>query len=40
VIELIELLEDERRRVKCESCGHEWLRGEARVVYKTLSHIL
>lgn len=34
-LDLVEVLEDERRRVKCESCGHEWLRGEARVVYKT-----
>ena len=29
-LDLIEVLEDERRRVKCESCGHEWLRGEAK----------
>jgi hypothetical protein len=34
-LNLVEVLEDERRRLKCESCGHEWLRGEARVVYKT-----
>ena len=27
-LDLVELLEDERRRVKCQSCGHEWLRGE------------
>ena len=30
-IDLIEVLEDERRRVKCESCGHDWLRGEAKL---------
>jgi hypothetical protein len=38
-LDLVEVLEDERRRVKCESCGHEWLRGEARVVYKTTASI-
>lgn len=38
-IGLIEVLEDERRSVKCESCGHQWLRGEARVVYKTTTTI-
>lgn len=36
---LVEVLEDERRRLKCESCGHEWLRGVARVVYKTTASI-
>lgn len=34
-LDLVKVLEDERRRVKCETCRHEWLRGEARVVYKT-----
>lgn len=29
-LQLVEVLDDERRRIKCESCGHEWLRGEAR----------
>ena len=38
-IDLIEVLDDERRRVKCVSCGHEWLRGEARRVYKTTTTI-
>src|SRR5688572_6024140 len=38
-IELIEVLEDERRSVECESCGHGWLRGEARRVFKTTSSI-
>jgi hypothetical protein len=38
-LDLVEVLEDERRRLKCESCGHEWLRGEARVVYKTTASI-
>ncbi len=28
-IGLVEVLEDQRRRVKCEACGHEWLRGQA-----------
>jgi hypothetical protein len=27
---LVEVLEDERRRLKCEVCGHEWLRGDAK----------
>ncbi len=38
-LDLVERLEDERRRLKCESCGHEWLRGEARAVYKTTTSI-
>jgi hypothetical protein len=38
-LDLIEVLEDGRRRVKCESCGHEWLRGHARVVYKSMTSI-
>lgn len=38
-LDLVEVLEDERRRLKCESCGHEWLRGEARVIYKTTRSI-
>jgi hypothetical protein len=38
-IDLKEVLEDERRRIRCESCGHEWLRGEARVVYKSTTSI-
>lgn len=38
-LDLVEVLEDERRRLKCEDCGHEWLRGEARVVYKTTTSI-
>ena len=28
-LDLVEVLEDERRLVKCEACGHEWLRGDA-----------
>lgn len=28
-LDLLEVLEDERRRLKCEACDHEWLRGEA-----------
>lgn len=38
-LDLIEVLDDERRRVKCEACGNEWLRGDARVVYKTTTSI-
>ena len=38
-LDLVEMLEDERRRLKCETCGHEWVRGEARVVYKTTTSI-
>jgi hypothetical protein len=29
-IDLVGVLQDERRRVKCEACEHEWLRGEAK----------
>jgi transposase-like protein len=29
-LDLVEVLEGERRRVKCEKCGFEWLRGEAK----------
>jgi hypothetical protein len=29
-LELVEVLEDERRKIRCASCGHEWLRGEAK----------
>jgi hypothetical protein len=38
-LDLVEVLDDERRRLKCDDCGHEWLRGEARVVYKTSTSI-
>ena len=38
-LDLVEVLKDERRRLKCEDCGNEWLRGEARVVYKTTRSI-
>jgi hypothetical protein len=34
-LELVEVLEDERRRLRCLSCAHEWLRGEPKRVYKT-----
>ena len=27
---LVEVLEDERRRIGCELCGHQWLQGEAK----------
>lgn len=28
-LELVQELDDGRREVRCESCGHQWLRGEA-----------
>ena len=38
-LELVEELDDGRRRLRCSSCGHEWLRGEARRVYRTATTI-
>jgi hypothetical protein len=33
-IDLVESLDDGRKRVQCLSCGHEWLRGERKRVYR------
>jgi hypothetical protein len=38
-LDLVEVLPDERRRIRCSACSHEWLRGEAKRVYKTTSTI-
>lgn len=32
-------LDDGRREVKCDSCGHQWVRGEAKAVYKTINTV-
>jgi hypothetical protein len=34
-LDLVEVLDDGRRRIRCGSCGNEWLRGEAVRVYRT-----
>jgi len=34
-IDLVEISKDGRRHLRCVSCGHDWLRGEAQRVYKT-----
>lgn len=31
-----EQLDDGRRQITCDSCGERWLRGEARVVYRSV----
>ena len=31
-LELVEIIEDQRRRIRCESCGHVWVRGEPKAV--------
>lgn len=38
-LDLLEVLPDERRRIKCESCGNVWLRGQAKRVYRTITTI-
>ncbi len=35
-LDLIEDLEDGRKHIRCTACGHDWLRGEERRVYKTV----
>lgn len=32
-LDLAEKLENGQRRIKCESCGHDWLKGEPRITY-------
>ncbi len=34
-LDLVEDLDDGRKRVRCNSCHHEWIRGEAKRVFKT-----
>ena len=34
-LELVEELDDGRRRLRCSACGHLWDRGEPKRVYKT-----
>lgn len=34
-----EQLDDGRRRITCGSCGEAWLRGEARVVYRSVDSV-
>ena len=31
-LELDEILEDQRRQIRCESCGHVWIRGESKPI--------
>jgi hypothetical protein len=38
-LDLVEVLPDERRRIRCSACGNEWLRGDPKRVYKTTSTI-
>jgi hypothetical protein len=38
-LDLVEVLPDERRRIACSVCGHEWLRGEAKRVYRSTTTI-
>jgi hypothetical protein len=38
-LDLVEVLRDERRRIACSVCGHEWLRGEAKRVYRSTTTI-
>jgi Zn ribbon nucleic-acid-binding protein len=35
-LDLIEDLADGRKHIRCPACGHDWLRGEERRVYKTV----
>ena len=34
-LELVERLPDDRRKIRCSSCHHTWLRGEAKRVTET-----
>ena len=34
-----EQLDDGRRRITCGSCGEIWVRGEARVVYRSVHSV-
>src|SRR5436190_5687543 len=34
-LELLEDLDDGRKRLRCSTCGNEWLKGQAKHVYKT-----
>jgi Zn ribbon nucleic-acid-binding protein len=35
-LDLIEDLEDGRKHIRCTACGHDWLRGEGRRVFRTV----